>query len=259
MIVSSPAHRREPAVADELGEELRVVHHLEAAAEVGVLVRERVEAVRAAGHDLRHPCVVQRRHVRLRERLEDVLVPGPPRWIAGARLARAEDRDVQAGGDEELRRRDRRRPRTLVERRGAADPVEDLRRPGLPARGRERRARPPTPPAPSAASPTGFEPRSTSRSIVSVSAGSRDSTMTRWRRRSTMWSTCSIETGHSWTQAPQVTQSQTTSSVTAFGTRALSSPPASTPCPSAKSWSRIPMIRSFGESAFPVAYAGQTS
>ena len=29
-----------------------------------------------------------------------------------------------------------------------------------------------------------------------------------------MWSTCSIETGHR-TQAPQVTQSQTTSSVTA--------------------------------------------
>ena len=31
-----------------------------------------------------------------------------------------------------------------------------------------------------------------------------------------MWSTCSIETGHSWTHAPQVTQSQTTSSVTAL-------------------------------------------
>jgi hypothetical protein len=33
-----------------------------------------------------------------------------------------------------------------------------------------------------------------------------------------MWSTCSIETGHSCTQAPQVTQSQTTSSETAYGT-----------------------------------------
>ena len=33
-----------------------------------------------------------------------------------------------------------------------------------------------------------------------------------------MWSTCSIETGHSRTQAPQVTQSQTTLSVTAPGT-----------------------------------------
>ena len=33
-----------------------------------------------------------------------------------------------------------------------------------------------------------------------------------------MWSMCSIATGHSRTQAPQVTQSQTTSSETAFGT-----------------------------------------
>ena len=41
-----------------------------------------------------------------------------------------------------------------------------------------------------------------------------------------MWSTCSIATGHSWTQAPQVTQSQTTSSLTAFGTSGLGSKPA---------------------------------
>ena len=74
-----------------------------------------------------------------------------------------------------------------------------------------------------------------------------------------MWSTCSIDTGHSWTQAPQVTQSQTTSSVTAFGTSAESSPPASAAGPSANSWSRMPMISSFGESALPVAYAGHTS
>ncbi len=40
-----------------------------------------------------------------------------------------------------------------------------------------------------------------------------------------MWSTCSIETGHSCTQAPHVTQSQTTSSVTAFGTSGERSPP----------------------------------
>ena len=74
-----------------------------------------------------------------------------------------------------------------------------------------------------------------------------------------MWSMCSIETGHSCTHAPQVTQSQTTSSVTAFGTSGESSPPARAALPSANSWSRIPMIRSFGESAFPVANAGQTS
>ena len=50
-----------------------------------------------------------------------------------------------------------------------------------------------------------------------------------------MWSTCSIETGHSCTHAPQVTQSQTTSSVTAFGTSGERSPPASAAGPSAKS------------------------
>ena len=53
-----------------------------------------------------------------------------------------------------------------------------------------------------------------SRSIGSASAGKLESTMTRWRRRSTMWSTCSMLTGHSRTQAPQVTQSQMLSSGT---------------------------------------------
>ena len=38
-----------------------------------------------------------------------------------------------------------------------------------------------------------------------------------------MWSTCSIETGHAWTQAPHVTQSHTDSSGTAPGTSAASS------------------------------------
>ena len=74
-----------------------------------------------------------------------------------------------------------------------------------------------------------------------------------------MWSTCSIETGHSWTHAPQVTQSHTISSGTPLPTIGDSSPPASATAPSAKSWSRTPMIRSFGESVFPVAQAGQTS
>jgi hypothetical protein len=55
-----------------------------------------------------------------------------------------------------------------------------------------------------------------------------------------MWSTCSIETGHSRTQAPQVTQSHTTSSVTAFGTSGVGSPFREHAGPSAKSWSRSP-------------------
>ena len=73
--------------------------------------------------------------------------------------------------------------------------------------------------------PHGFDARSMSRSIGSASAGKLDSTITRCRRRSTMWSTCSIETGQAWTQAPQVTQSHTDSSGTASGTSGASSPP----------------------------------
>ena len=74
-----------------------------------------------------------------------------------------------------------------------------------------------------------------------------------------MWSMCSIETGHSCTHAPQVTQSQIISSGTPLPAIGESSPPASRFGPSANTWSRIPMITSFGESDFPVAYAGQTS
>ena len=73
-----------------------------------------------------------------------------------------------------------------------------------------------------------------------------------------MWSMCSIETGHSRTQAPHVTQSHTTSSETAFGTSGVGVKPrrrprASRSGPSWNTWSRMPMIRSFGESSLPVA------
>ena len=77
-----------------------------------------------------------------------------------------------------------------------------------------------------------------------------------------MWSTCSIDTGHSRTQAPQVTQSQTTLSVTAPGTSGCGSKPSaprSSGGPSSKTWSRRAMISSFGDSSLPVVQAGQTS
>ena len=56
---------------------------------------------------------------------------------------------------------------------------------------------------------------------------------------------CSIETGQASTQAPQVTQSQIISSGTPLPT--IGSPLW------ANSWSRTPMITSFGERIFPVA------
>ena len=139
------------------------------------------------------------------------------------------------------------------------------------------RMRTPSPSAQSARSdwalPHGLEARSTSRSIGSASEGKLDSTITRWRRRSTMWSTCSIDTGHAWTQAPQVTQSHTDSSGTALGTREMRSIGAAGPAvppslpardltiapPSENTWSRRPMMSSLGESTLPVANAGQAS
>ena len=104
------------------------MHDVVAAAEVGILVRERVEAVRARCDDLAHAGLVQRPHVLLGEGLEDVLVAHPPGGIAGARLARAEDGEVDPGRLHQLRGRLGRRPGALVERRRAADPVEHLGR-----------------------------------------------------------------------------------------------------------------------------------
>ncbi len=141
MIASSARSRREPAVAHELGEELGVVDDLVAAAEVRVLVRDRVEAVRAARDDLRHAGLVQRRDVLLRERLEHVLVAHPAGGVAGAGLARTEDRDVDSRGEQQLHRRLGGAPRTLVERGRAADPVQNLGAGSLPARARGRRGR----------------------------------------------------------------------------------------------------------------------
>ena len=66
-----------------------------------------------------------------------------------------------------------------------------------------------------------------------------------------MWSMCSIDTGHASTHAPHVTQSQIICS--------------GTPLPRigsvlcASTWSRTPMINSFGDRIFPVACAGHAS
>ena len=97
--------RFQAAVVDELGEQLGVMQHLVVAAEVAVLVRKRVEAMRTARDDLLDTLLVQRRHVLLRVCLEHVLVAHAPRGIAGARLARPEDREVDARLLQQLRGR----------------------------------------------------------------------------------------------------------------------------------------------------------
>ena len=90
------AREHEPAVGDELLEQLRVVDHLVVAAELRVLVLQRVEAVRALRDDLLHAHAVERLDVLHREHLEDVFVARTPRRVAGAELARPEDREVDA-------------------------------------------------------------------------------------------------------------------------------------------------------------------
>ena len=131
MISSAPATGSSRPSCEQLCEQLRVVDDLVVAAEVRVLVRQRVEAVRAARDDLLHARLVHRRDVLLGERLERVLVAHPAGRVAGARLARAEHGEVDAGGLQELRGRLGGRPGALVERGRAADPVEHLGR-GVP-------------------------------------------------------------------------------------------------------------------------------
>ncbi len=252
--------RGEPAVAHELGEQLGVVHDLVAAAEVRVLVAERVEAVRAAWSTIFvTPARFERLDVLLGEGLEDVLVAHPPGGVAGAGLARAEDGEVDAGGLQQLRGRLGRRAGALVERGRAADPVEHLRRRVARLEHAHVQALAPSRRARTAACPTG----STSARRRAASARPRPGSATRPSPGGGAGRRCGRRArsrpGTPATQAPQVTQSQTTSSVTAFGTSgggAAASPAAraaSRPGPSANTWSRRPMISSFGESALPVA------
>src|SRR3984957_16741399 len=81
---------------------------------------------------------------------------------------------------------------------------------------------------------------------------------------STMASTCSMSTGHSSTQAPQVTHDQSTSGSIVFGTRVSGAPsePSAVLASNLEAWenmlSRRPMMTSFGERGLPVFQAGQT-
>ena len=131
-MIAAPRRRRrgvEPALAHERGEQLGVVEHLVAAAEVGVLVGERVEAVRAAGDDLRHAaprssvatfsCAAAWKTYSLPiRRAGSPVQPSRGPRIAKSTPAAGSSRAVDSRGA----------ARALVEGRRAADPVEDLGR-----------------------------------------------------------------------------------------------------------------------------------
>ena len=95
----------ELARLDERLEELAVVHDLVVAAELRVLVLQRVEAVRALRDDLLHAHAVERLDVLRGEHLEDVLVARAAGRVAGAVLGRAEDGEVDAGALQQPRHR----------------------------------------------------------------------------------------------------------------------------------------------------------
>ena len=91
--VGRAGHRHQPLVPHQAVEELRVVHDLEGSAQRPVLVLDRVEAVRAGDDHLGHAELAHRLDVLLGQGLEEHLVAGPPRRIAGAGLAVTEDRE----------------------------------------------------------------------------------------------------------------------------------------------------------------------
>ena len=99
-----------------------------APSEIRVLVTDRVEAVRARGHDLLHARAVQRRDVLAREALERVLIAHPAGGVARACFARPQNRKVDARLLHQLRGRHRGFSRALVERGRAADPEKYLGR-----------------------------------------------------------------------------------------------------------------------------------
>ena len=145
----APASESRPS-AHQLAEQLRVVHHLVVAAELRVLVLQRVEAVRALRDDLLDAEAVERLDVLHRQHLEDVLVARTAGRVAGAQLARAEDGEVEArraaaawrrrGSSSCCGRRTSPRSRSSTGTRGRAVP-------NRPRRCRRPRARRPSRPA----------------------------------------------------------------------------------------------------------------
>ena len=93
------------SVAHQARDQLGVVDDLDLGTEVRVFVAKRVEAMRAVGDDRADPRVPERLDVSLGERLEQVLVAEAAGGIAGAELARAEDRERDRGPLEQANHR----------------------------------------------------------------------------------------------------------------------------------------------------------
>ena len=92
-----------------------------AAAELGILVAERVQRVRVAGDDAVELAAGEGLDVVLRERLEQPLLAGPSHVVAGVALPVVEDAEVHAGSGEQARERTRDALRARIEARVVAD------------------------------------------------------------------------------------------------------------------------------------------
>ena len=118
----------DPAVGEQLGDELGVVNDLAVQAELGILVAQRVEGVRVAGDDALDAELAERLRQRRRELLEQHLVADPSHAFAGRSLACAEDaeahprllKDADEGARDLLAARVERHRRADVEQ--AVDP-----------------------------------------------------------------------------------------------------------------------------------------
>ena len=137
-----PRDRREPPGRDEPGEERRVVDDLVVPAQLAVLVADRVEAVRAGGHDrpLAHPVAVERLDVARRRasgRRSRCPSAAPDR-----RCTTPPGRGPRSGRPPRARHVATARATfwlRVVERRRAADPVQDVELVEPPVRRHRRR------------------------------------------------------------------------------------------------------------------------
>ena len=116
--------RRQTSLGDETGEIGRVVDDLVVAAELAVLVGDRVEAMRAGRHDRRRPVALERLDIALSKDLVDVLVAHSPGGVTAARLFLPKHREVHAGRVEAGREGTGDLPIAIVEGGRATDPVQ---------------------------------------------------------------------------------------------------------------------------------------
>src|SRR5574341_1557562 len=122
----SPAPRREPPGGEQLLQVLDGVNDLELHHEVGVLVPERVVAVRAPDEDPLHAMVDEGLDVLPGQGLEVVLVAGLPDAFAAAALPGAQDPEIDAGAIEDPGRGGGDLHGARVVARVAPDEVQDL-------------------------------------------------------------------------------------------------------------------------------------